>query len=496
MDQDIQSPAVDGWVSFGFEPVMLDPIMNYTELSPDGHRLGCRVPKGIIVFTSLKANAKDVGAALEGLPPQAMFPLTVGQRNFFCFRVEDNAGRFDGSTLTETVRLLQAGDLMPLPTIPDNNGIGSLADMTVIPAQEVQRALAPKGDAEIINSPLASFSLRGRAAEFESSAAETKPLLGDLCLSGQATIWYAPPNAGKTLVGLKLVIDAVAERRINPGNIYYVNADDSSSGFATKMRLMDDLGVHTLSPGLKGLHAENLINLLGEVATQDKARGSLIILDTVKKFVSLMDKGKASAFTQACRQVVMRGGSILGLAHTAKIPASNGKLRYAGTTDMVDDFDAAYIIAPMAAEGMKGEKTVLFEAIKRRGDNAERVAYAYAGEGGISYEERLASVRLVDPDEVNDFQRIETQRDDADVIAAVLACIGDGVTAKMALARAAAARAKVSQRAAIRLIETYTGNDPSLHYWTYAVQQRGAKIFGLLPKAENDAAPEDVLLVS
>jgi hypothetical protein len=82
-------------------------------------------------------------------------------------------------------------------------------------------------------------------------ATESKPLLGDRCLSGQATVFYAAPNVGKTLVTLRLVSDAVANGRINPGNIYYVNADDSSAGFATKMRLMNDLGVHTLAPGLK-----------------------------------------------------------------------------------------------------------------------------------------------------------------------------------------------------------------------------------------------------
>lgn len=343
---------------------------------------------------------------------------------------------------------------------------------------------APEIAPTIVNSPLTPFSLRGKAAEFERLATEATPLLGDMCLRGEATIWYAPPNAGKTLFGLKFLGDAVHQGLVNPENTYYINADDSSAGFAVKMRLMDDLGVHTLAPGFKGFKAENLITILHEVAQADKARGSLIIIDTVKKFTSLMDKGKASAFANACRQVVMRGGTILAFAHTTKSPNANGKLRYAGTTDMIDDFDAAYVLTPIETDSGTKEKTVIFACEKTRGHNAEIAGYAYAAERGISYEERLASVRLVDPDQLDAFQRLEAERADTEVIAIVTDCINDGITTKMALAKGVAARAKISERAAIRLIEAYTGEDPDQHHWTYSVRERGAKVFALLPKPE------------
>lgn len=485
---DPQSVETD-WTAFGFDIVALDTVSQTSELIPDGHTVGGRLPEGMVAFTALKSDARDLGTVFDGgIPMRGMLPLTVGQRNFFYLRIEHGGERLDGSALPDTVRLLQAGDIVPLPFVMQNGlTITSVGEISLVSSYQLRRVLASKGDAEIANSPLSSYSLRGQAAEFEKLATESKPLLGDLCLSGQATVFYAAPNVGKTLITLRLVSDAVAAGRINPGNIYYVNADDSSAGFATKMRLMDDLGVHTLAPGLKGLKTENLINLLGEVAEKDKARGTLIILDTVKKFVSLMDKSKASAFTQACRQVVMRGGAILGLAHTTKSPNANGSQRYAGTTDMVDDFDAAYTIAPIDGAAVAGEKVVLFEAIKRRGNNAVSAGYAYAAEGDISYEERLASVRLVDPSAIDDFQRVLADRDDVEVIAAITACIRDGVTAKMALAKEASSRAGISERAAVRLIEAYTGDDPLLHHWTYAVQQRGAKVFSLIPRTNAES---------
>lgn len=111
-------------------------------------------------------------------------------------------------------------------------------------------------------NPLVAYSLLGSADEFEAAAEDAKPLLGDFCFAGQATVLYAPPNAGKTLIILKSTLEAVEEGRIAPGNVYYVNADDNSSGLADKLRLMQDIGVHTLVPGFKGFSAAQLVGLL------------------------------------------------------------------------------------------------------------------------------------------------------------------------------------------------------------------------------------------
>ena len=476
----------DYWLALGFKPAAPGAACGDAAAEAGGNCY--RVPKGLLGFAVSRADAKDLAALLENFPVPDMLILKVGDRNFFYCRVDADAEAFDGGAMPATVRLIQAGDLVPLPSAPAGKEPPSLAAVASVAVDDVRRALAPKAEPEILNSPLTAFSLRGSAAEFERIATDTRPLLGDLCMAGQATLWYAPPNAGKTLITLKLVIDAVADGRINPANIYYVNADDSSSGFAEKMRLMDDMGAHTLSPGHKGLRSENLITVLHDVAAQKKARGSLVIMDTVKKFVTLMDKAKASAFSQVCRQVVMGGGTILGLAHTTKNPNANGTIRYAGTTDMVDDFDAAYTMTPLDVTGGEGEKVVRFDAIKRRGNNVERIAYAYASEGAITYEERLASVRTVDPDQLDQFQRAEAKRSDAEVIAVVAACIAEGVVKKIDLARAVAKRAKVAERAAIQVIEAYTGDDPAKHHWTFTVQARGAKVFALLPPATPDAS--------
>lgn len=315
------------------------------------------------------------------------------------------------------------------------------------------------------------------------------PVLGDLCLAGQSTIFYAAPNAGKTLIALKLLIEAVRQQRIAPGNAYYINADDGNEGFATKLRLLDDLGAHTLAPGFGKFNACDLSGLLRQMAETDTAIGTIVIVDTLKKFADLMQKREASAFGDAVRQYVMKGGTFLGLAHVNKNVGANGKPSYAGVADIVQDADAAYMMTALDGVGDGSERVVQFEAFKRRGPGTSKVAYAYAAEDAVSYHERLASVRVVDPKLFDEFERYEAEKSDAHLIAAITACIQDGIVQKMALAKAASVHAHVSERAAIRALETYTGDDPAKHHWSYCVRERDAKVFELLVKPEPAEAP-------
>ena len=45
---------------------------------------------------------------------------------------------------------------------------------------------------------------------------------------------------------------------------------------------------------------------------------------------------------------------------------ANGKMTYGGTSDIVDDFDRAYLLSTQS--GTDTQKVVVFENFKRRGD--------------------------------------------------------------------------------------------------------------------------------
>ncbi len=335
---------------------------------------------------------------------------------------------------------------------------------------------------------LEKHSLQGKADEMAKQAVAARPLLGQVCLSGQSTVWYAPPNSGKTLIGLALTIRAVHEERIHGGNIYYVNADDNSSGIAEKLRVFDELGGHTLVPGFNGFNARDLRPLLIEMAQKDKARGLFIVLDTVKAFASLMDKSDVSNFADACRQFVARGGTILIFAHTNKNATADGSLKYAGTTDLVEQLDAAYIITPMESEETINQKIVRFKSEKRRGDEPDVTAYTYSTENGLTYDQLLASVEEASFEKTGELERKFEERSDAELIEAIKTCIREGINTKMKIASTVSKRCKTSGKGVIRVIERYTGDDPARHHWTFAIKDRGKHVFDLR-SAEDTEVP-------
>ena len=325
---------------------------------------------------------------------------------------------------------------------------------------------------------LARFSLQGEAAHLESQVQDAAPILGSFIMPGQSTIIYAAPNTGKTLITLCFALQAISNGRIRPEDLYYINADDNQSGLAMKARLLEDAGAHTIAPGFKNFKAGDLIGVLRHMASTGEAHGLCVIIDTLKKFTQLMDKKLSSDFADACRQFSMHGGTIVALAHTTKNPNPDGSVRYTGTTDFVEDFDAVYVVTPLSAPADAGEKVVRFDMRKRRGDSPETVAYAYAAESGISYEERVLSVRPVDLDQLDALRRVSQQVDDAAVVSQIKQFIGDGWgDGKMALAKATAKACSVSERAAINILDRYTGPEAQ---WTFRTGDRGKRLFELV----------------
>ena len=331
-----------------------------------------------------------------------------------------------------------------------------------------------------VTNALARFSLRGRSDQIEALALKQDPLLGEIALLGQLTALYAAPNTGKTLLVLSLLIAAIKSGKVNPDKVFYVNVDDTATGLLQKVRLAEDYGFHMLSEGYRDFTVGQFTQLIVEITANNQSSGIVVILDTLKKFTDLMDKTRSSTFSKVLRRFALQGGTVIALAHTNKNPGRNGKLVYSGTTDIVDDWDCAYTLTPVPGDLDSSEKIVEFENIKRRGDVAPSVAYAYTQEKGTPYYEILLSVRKVEPDDLAPIKAAEAVRSDSDLINAVVQAIEGGITTKMRLVDAVSERCTVSQRTALRIIEKYTGNDPTLHRWQFSVKERGAKVFQLL----------------
>jgi hypothetical protein len=328
------------------------------------------------------------------------------------------------------------------------------------------------------DNPLRKYSLLGKSGEIAKQVMEEIYVLDEIALLGQATVIYAASNTGKTLSTLKLLIGSIQQGRVDSSKVYYINVDDSARGLLEKVRIAEEYEFHMLAEGYLDFKVNEFLFTIKSMIESDNTRGVVIILDTLKKFVDLMDKRSGTHFGKIIRSFVMKGGTIIGLAHTNKNPGRDGKKVHAGTTDIVEDFDCAYILD--AIPGDSNRKVVEFTNLKKRGNVALSVSFSYALKREITYNELLLSVEKLDEMQLIPLKQAAELLSDAEVITAIEACIKDGINTKMKLAEATAERSNVSKRVALNVIEKYTGDDPAIHKWSFVVADRGAKVYKLL----------------
>lgn len=331
---------------------------------------------------------------------------------------------------------------------------------------------------------LLRYSLAGEGNALRAEAQRQLPFLANVALLGQTSVWYGPPNTGKTLLALSLLLRAVSEKRIDGAKVFYVNADDSASGMADKATILDDVGAHTLSPGYKGFKLASLAPAMAEMAKDGSAAGSVIIIDTLKKVADLMSKKESAEFGKVARTFSMHGGTLLGLAHTNKNRSAAGRLIYAGTSDILEDFDCAYLLEDRTSDGQGATAYVGFHALKRRGDNDETACFSFSREKGQSYAQRLLSVEETDPE----FGNAGEVRfpDETDIIDAIRQAIMHGTDKKMQIAAVVGRATKASRRVALDVLEANTGPDPAANLWDYERRERGAHVYFLHPAEGTD----------
>ena len=331
------------------------------------------------------------------------------------------------------------------------------------------------------------YSLRGRSDELERLALETVHVLGQLVLLGEATVIYAAPNSGKTLLVLHLLIEAIQAGRIDAAKLYFLNMDDSHRGLLQKVRIAEEYGFHLLAEGHRDFSADDFRGEIETMIAEGQAHGVIIVLDTLKKFVNVMDKVQGAKFAQLIRRFIMQGGTVIVLSHTNKNPGPNGKPRPGGTSDILDDFDCGWTISVATPRDDAGFKVVEFHNEKNRGFVAETAAFRYDATRHDSYLELLLSVEEVDPMQVVTLRQAEQIRTDAEMVDAITACIRDGTNTRMKLAKAVMQRVGASRRRVLEIVDRYTGSDLGRCRWRYSSGPRGAWVYELL----DDSAPAE-----
>lgn len=324
------------------------------------------------------------------------------------------------------------------------------------------------------------YTLTGLSSELEKDVIAAVPVLGEMALLGQSTALYAPPNTGKTLITLKLLMDAANNKYINISSVYYFNMDDSGIGLLEKVRIAEEFGFQTIAEGLlKNFKVTDFNRIIQEMIDNNQCLNVVIILDTLKRFVDLMDKKRASQFTAMIRRFTSSGGTFIGLAHTNKLRNKSGKLVPSGTSDVGDDFDCTYVLDKVREA--EGYAYVQFENTKLRGNVPKFATYRYINDSSVPYNERVLSVECVNPNEDMSFQEVEKQKAEAVIIEALKVAINEGFNSKMVLANSYVAKAVGLSRAKmLNLIDKYTGDDITQHHWSVTVGERNKHIFTVL----------------
>lgn len=301
--------------------------------------------------------------------------------------------------------------------------------------------------------------------------------LGSYAVRGQATALYAAPNTGKTLIVLHDLGRSIAAGKLDASKVFYLNLDDNSAGLLAKLHFAEAHGFHMVADGHGGFSSKRFLPEVLNLIDTEHPKGMVIVLDTVKKVADLMDKRAMAEFTNAMRRFVLKGGTVIALAHTNKHGAANGRPIYAGTSDMVDDFDCAYTLQAMPKDPGVKESFVELKNFKRRGGVADQAVYSYTRQD--DYTQLLASVREVPADELAKVQRAAQMAQDADIVEAIKAAIQGGNVKRMELAKTARMEAQVSRAEIFHVLDRYSGDDPADHLWQFSVVAHGAKVYRL-----------------
>ena len=170
----------------------------------------------------------------------------------------------------------------------------------------------------------------------------------NLLVQGHMTVICSKGNGGKTTIMVR-----ACEEMVKSGyEIFYVNADASADQLKQYHAHATKHGYSLLAPDLHlGKSAEDVFNLLTEMSkAHENYSGTVLILDTMKKFVALMNKSLIGRFNSILRALTAKGMTIICLAHTNKHDDKDGKPVFEGTGDVRNDFDELIYLIPVKNE--------------------------------------------------------------------------------------------------------------------------------------------------
>ena len=295
----------------------------------------------------------------------------------------------------------------------------------------------------------------------EKLAREMVFVLPGIAARGQATVIYAAPNSGKTLITCHLIKQQLQTNALGDLRIVYCNFDDDYIGANLKGRFFNGSGLimidnqqHTPEDALKMMQA----------AIKDGTAGSMcFVLDTLIRFVSDSDKQTQRAFTSLIQSFVGAQGTIIALGHTNKHKDADGKSIHGGTSDIRNSFSQAAILELESDPEAVGTRQVRFYNDKLRGMAKCSNTYSYTHGDTKNWIERVETVKNVNADEAEanaqQFVADNKRKQDAPIIDCIVAILKDGAKPARDIIRASGDDIAGSQSDRARVLDDYEGKD-------------------------------------
>jgi hypothetical protein len=295
----------------------------------------------------------------------------------------------------------------------------------------------------------------------EKTAREMVFVLPGIAARGQATVIYASPNSGKTLITCHLLHQQLTAGALGDLTVVYCNFDDDFIGCNMKGRYFVGTGLILID---NQLHTPEDVLKMMEAAIKEGTAGELcFVLDTLIRFVSDSDKQTQRAFTGLIQRFVGAQGTIIALGHTNKHKDGEGKSVHGGTSDIRNSFSQAAILELESDPEAVGTRQVRFYNDKLRGMAKCSNTYSYTHGDEKNWIERVQTVRNVNETEAkaNIEQFIETSQrnQDKDIIACIKYMLSAGPMPTRDIVRAKGDDIAGTHRDRERVLRQYAGKD-------------------------------------
>jgi hypothetical protein len=167
--------------------------------------------------------------------------------------------------------------------------------------------------------------------------ADSNFLVPNMIVQGHITLFAAPANGGKSTLFIYLCEQLSA----NGMDVIYINADSSPGDLKEHHSHATRHGYLVISPDTKvNRSIQDVQDMFNKIANSpDQCVNLVLVLDTLKKFVDMLDKKQLKTFFATLRAMTIKGATICLLGHTNKYLGKDGNSIFEGMGDVRTDID-------------------------------------------------------------------------------------------------------------------------------------------------------------